>query len=116
TFALSFSDRDVCWPQCPASCGGCASNQRPATNDQRPAASNQQPATNGDSPAEQLNDFRRPLGVQLHDVAGAHAFEQPLDVAVAQPDTAVRLREADRCRLIGAVNAVALLTESAPAR
>src|SRR5215471_8609232 len=64
--------------------------------------------------AEQPRDLGRPLGVQLDDVARAHALEQALDVFVAQANAPVRLREADRPRLIGAVDAVALLAQADP--
>src|SRR5262245_41640046 len=63
-----------------------------------------------------LRELGRPLGVQLHDVARAHALEELLDVLVAQTDAAVRFREADRFRLVGAVQAVAFLAQADPAR
>src|SRR5204862_3455226 len=64
---------------------------------------------------EQLGDFRCALGVQLDDVAGAHALEQPLHVPIAQADAAVRVRRPDRPRLVGSVNAVALFVQPNPA-
>src|SRR4051794_32931126 len=65
---------------------------------------------------EEPGDFFIPFGVQFDDVAGAHAFEETLDVLVAQADAAVRLRKADRLRAVGAVNAVALGAEADPPR
>src|ERR1044071_2635129 len=56
-------------------------------------------AVNG---GEELVCFRGALGVQFHDVAGPDAFEEPLDVGVAQADAAVRLRVADGGGLVGA--------------
>ena len=38
---------------------------------------------------EQPIELGRPLGMQLHDVAGAHAFEEPLDIGIAKADAAV---------------------------
>src|SRR5712692_501969 len=64
---------------------------------------------------EEPGDFRRALGVQLHDIAGAQLLEEPLHVLVPQPDAAVRFREADRAGLIGAVDPVALRAETDPA-
>src|SRR4051794_20248624 len=65
---------------------------------------------------EEPRGFVAAFGVQFDDVAGAHAFEETLDVLVAQADAAVRLRKADRLRAVGAVNAVALRAEADPPR
>src|SRR5437867_1758329 len=66
--------------------------------------------------AEQPDDLRRALPVQLHDVAGPHALEQPLDVLVAQADAPVRFREADRARVVRAMDAESPEAQSNPPR
>src|ERR1044071_9363396 len=63
---------------------------------------------------EELVGFRGALGVELDDIAGRDAFEEPLDIGVAQADAAVRLRVADGRGLIGAVDAVAFLVQADP--
>src|SRR5688572_2743642 len=65
---------------------------------------------------EERGDLRRALAVQFDDVAGAKPFEQLLDILIAQPDAAVRFGEADRPRLVGAVDAESLHTEPDPSR
>src|SRR6185295_5205955 len=80
-----------------------------AARRQLPAAASRQHSVNG---CEEQVGFRGALGVELHDVAGTNAFEELLDVRVAQADAAVRLRVADGRGLIGAVNAVAFLAQA----
>ena len=63
---------------------------------------------------EQPRDFFSAFGVQFDDVSGAHAFEETLDVFVAEADAAVRPREPDRPWAVGAVNAVALRAQTDP--
>lgn len=54
--------------------------------------------------------------MQFDDITGADALEQLLDILIAQANAAVRLRVADRLRLVGAVDSVALGAQSDPAR
>src|SRR6267143_61515 len=44
----------------------------------------------------------------------ADALEDPLHILVAEADASVRLRKANRSRLVGAVDAVAFLTQPDP--
>ena len=47
---------------------------------------------------EELIELRRPLRMQLHDVASANALEETLDVCVAETDAPVGLGGPDRRR------------------
>src|SRR5690242_5542088 len=57
-----------------------------------------------------------PLAANLHHIADPQHAEQPFHVAVPQPDATMRRRPPDRPRNVGAMNSVAFLAESQPAR
>ena len=68
------------------------------------------------SASEELKNLGRAFGVEFHHIAGAQLFEQLLDVLVPETDAAVRFRESDRARIVGAVNAEPLDAQANPSR
>ena len=66
--------------------------------------------------SENLRDLLVTLAVNLNHIADPQHGEQPLHIAIAQPDASVRRRVPNRPRHIRAMNPVALLAEPHPAR
>src|SRR4029453_14889517 len=68
------------------------------------------------SASEELKNLGHAFGVEFHHVTGAQLFEQLLDVLIPQTNAAVRFRESDRARIVGAVNAEPLDAQPNPSR